>query len=83
MTRRTNGYQRPKRRKRTRAEVALDTVLKEAGGPTALAAELGMTEGAVRYWVRIGRVPGVAVARLIAMTYDVDADELRGKTDAG
>jgi transcriptional regulator with XRE-family HTH domain len=61
--------------------VALDTVLKKAGGPTPLAAELGMTEGAVRYWLRIGRVPSLSVARLIAMNYEVDADDLRGKTD--
>ena len=72
-----------KRKRRTRAAVALDAVLKEAGGPTALAAELDMTEGAVRYWVKTGRVPSPAVARLIAMTYSVDADDLRGKTDEG
>jgi hypothetical protein len=40
-----------------------------------------MTEGAVRYWVRIGRVPSVAVARLIAMNYKVSANALMGKPD--
>jgi transcriptional regulator with XRE-family HTH domain len=67
----------PSRRKRS--AVLLDAVLKEAGSTTALAAELGMTEGAVRYWIRIGRVPSVAVARLIALNYEVSAEGLMGK----
>ncbi len=70
-----------RRPRRKRAAVLLDSVLKDAGGATALAAELGMTEGAVRYWVRIGRVPSVAVARLIAMNYNVSANALMGKPD--
>jgi hypothetical protein len=44
---------------------ALDTIIAKAGGVTSLAAALGMTEGAVRYWKKRGGVPKQA-ARLLA-----------------
>ena len=56
----------------------LESVIEQAGGTTALAAELGMTEGAVRYWIKVGRVPSGAAARLIAARYDVDVANLMG-----
>jgi hypothetical protein len=69
--------------KATPAE-ALDIIIKKAGGITPLAAALGLTEGAVRYWQQKGALPRQA-ARLVAWEVrdqfgiEVDAEVLSGR----
>ena len=43
----------------------LDRVLEKVGGATALAAACGLTDGAVRYWVKHGRVTSAPAARFL------------------
>lgn len=47
----------------TKNEV-LVSLIKEAGGTTQLAAACGVTDSAVRHWVRKGRVPRTAALLL-------------------
>ena len=62
---------------------ALDIIIKKAGGVTSLAAALGLTEGAIRYWQKKGAVPRGA-ARLVSFEVrdrfgiEVDAEVLSG-----
>ena len=62
----------------------LDHIARKAGGITALAASLGMTEGGIRYWQKRGSVPKQA-ARLLAyeckhqLGIEVDAKDLSGE----
>ena len=56
----------------TKTSETLDRVLKEVGGITPLAAACGLTDGAVRYWVRQGRVTNPTAARFLEYyMYDI------------
>jgi len=62
---------------------ALEAIIAKTGGVTSLAAALGLTEGAVRYWRKNGRVPRQA-ARLLAfevkrLGIEVTAEVLSGE----
>jgi hypothetical protein len=59
----------------TKTSKTLDRVLKEVGGITPLAAACGLTDGAVRYWVRQGRVTNPAAARFLEL-YMLDNHKL-------
>jgi len=63
---------------------ALDIIIEKAGGVTSLAAAIGRTEGAVRYWQKQGAVPKTA-ARLVSFEMKaqfgvmVEAEVLSGR----
>lgn len=57
-------------KKKAKRNVALRNLIKKAGGVTQIAADAGVTEGAVRYWVLQGRVP-VPAARVLASKHGV------------
>ncbi len=67
----------------TAPDVALEKIIAKTGGITSLAAAVGLTEGAVRYWRKNGRVPKQA-ARIVAfevkrLGIDVSAGVLSGE----
>lgn len=65
------------------SDEALEIIIDRVGGVTSLAAAVGLTEGAVRYWQRNGKVPkqsAVVVALEVRrFGIEVSAEVLSGK----
>lgn len=58
-------------KRKVKPNKALTELIKSTGGVTQIAVDVGVTEGAVRYWIQRGRVP-VPAARVLASKYSIE-----------
>lgn len=59
----------------------LASAIEQAGSPAQVAVDMGVTESAVRNWVRLGRVPKT-VALLMGVKYKLSVTSYRGLHEA-